>query len=191
MVLQLAARHVAPEGEEHIRTAEGLLNDLAVRIRNLTLDLRPPMLDDLGLLAALQWHVTRYEEQTSIPVRFEAVQSLGHLPHAVEMACFRIVQEALTNVARHAGAKEAHVQVWVRDGTLHVQVEDDGRGFDQTVRRTGSRGGIIGMQERAQAVGGQVALSSAPGSGTIVHLKLPMPDKGQVEAPDVHRGGGA
>ena len=106
------------------------MSELIARTRELSLALRPAMLDDLGLLPTLIWHIDRYQEQTGIQVSLSAsgLEDSRFLPE-VETAAYRIVQEALTNVARHAAVKQATVQVWIEQPALYVLVEDHGRGF--------------------------------------------------------------
>jgi signal transduction histidine kinase len=134
------------------------------------------MLDDLGLLPALLWHVERYTAQTGLQVRFEhrGLDRRLHPPE-VETAAFRIVQEALTNIARHAGVKAASVRVWLERSRLHLQVTDMGAGFDRSQARAAApSGGLSGMHERAVLVGGQLAVQSARGKGTSVTAELPI-----------------
>jgi signal transduction histidine kinase len=153
--------------------ARGLVEELMSSVRNLSLDLRPAMLDDLGLLPALLWLFERYSTQTGVKVAFEHTGLDGRFAAEIETAAFRIVQEALTNVARHAGVPQAVVRVWADGRTLGVQIDDGGRGFDPngTLHRTG---GLSGMRERATALGGQLTLESKPGQGARVMAELPL-----------------
>ena len=155
----------------------GLLKELTERVRDLSLRLRPTMLDDLGLLPALLWLVERYTAQTGVRVSFERGPLPGRLPAAVETAAYRVVQEALTNVARHAGVREAVVRLWADGEWLGLQVEDRGVGFDPRAV-AGPSAGLSGMRERAQLLGGHLEVESAPGQGTRVTAELPL-----VEAP--------
>jgi PAS domain S-box-containing protein len=154
--------------------ARSLVNDLIGRVRDLSLDLRPAMLDDLGLLPALLWHFERYRSQTGVQVRFEH-RGLGHrCSPEVETAAYRIVQEALTNAARHAGVGDVTVRVWTDGETLRVQVEDRGRGFGPGQLTSGDSSGLTGMRERAVLMGGQLTIESAPGAGTRVTATIPL-----------------
>ncbi len=134
------------------------------------------MLDDLGLLPALIWQLDRYQEQTGIRVHFQASDLEGRrFRSELETAAYRIVQEALTNVARHAGVKQAAVTVRVEGQTLCVGVEDRGAGFDlPSMPFNRGAGGLAGMQERATLLGGRLTIELIPGSGTRVTALLPL-----------------
>jgi signal transduction histidine kinase len=152
---------------------KAIVNDLMARVRGLSMSLRPPMLDDLGLVPALLWLVQHYSGQTGVEVDL-CHQGLEHRLRAeVETAAFRIVQEALTNVARHAEVKAATVRLETAAAHLRVQVRDTGRGFDVHVRGAGSAG-LAGMRERARLVGGRLTVDSRPGQGTLVSAMLPL-----------------
>jgi two-component system sensor histidine kinase UhpB len=158
------------------------------------------MLDDLGLIVALEWHFKRYFKQTGIRVQFQHSPLPNRLPAQLETVVFRIVQEALTNAARHAGVKSVNVRLQVTEDSVRVQVEDRGRGFvPAEALRRGASTGLTGMKERAELLGGKLALESAPGQGTRLTVDLPMsqppsrrtwsrwkPDRGY----DYHRVGG-
>ena len=156
------------------------------------------MLDDLGLLPALIWHIDRYQEQTGLRVQFQASDLEGRrYPAELETAVYRIVQEALTNVARHAQVKQAAVSIWVetvggiadpvhqpgKDAggiadpayNLHVSVADRGVGFDlPAVRRSGEGSGLAGMQERVTLLGGRLTIETLPGTGTHLTAVFPL-----------------
>jgi PAS domain S-box-containing protein len=170
----LPGRTLANVGE-----ARTLVGDLMARVRNLSLDLRPAMLDDLGLLPAVVWFIGRYETQTEGRVAFNHLGIEGErFPREVETTAYRIVQEALTNVARHAGVKSASVRLWARGEVLEVQVEDTGSGFDPaTALAAGKSSGLAGMRERAVLLGGQLTIDSAPGAGTRLIAVLPLSDR--------------
>jgi len=165
--------------------ASALADELIQRVRNLSLDLRPTMLDDLGLLPALFWHFDRFTSLTGVQVNFSqnGLADTRFAPE-IETTAYRIVQEALTNVARHSGVNEASVQVLHLDGVLSIQVEDRGGGFSADEALTGSRTrGLRGMQERVALVGGSITIDSVPGWGTSILVELPaqvqlQPDEG-------------
>lgn len=161
---------------DRVREARALVDELMSRVSNLSLDLRPAMLDDLGLLPALVWLFERYTQQTSIAVEFErsGPEMQGRFAIEVETAAFRLVQEALTNVARHAGVKQVTVRVWRNEESVGVQVVDRGPGFnpDEALAR-GESGGLIGMRERAAALGGTLTIDSRPGEGVRLTAELP------------------
>ena len=152
--------------------------DLAVqRVRDLSLNLRPPVLDDLGLVAALRWYVDREAQRADLNSELSAVELETRLSPELETACFRIAQEALTNVVRHAKARHVRVQLSQRGEELHLIIRDDGVGFDAAAMRgkvSDVRLGLLGMHERALIVGGRVEFVSAPGQGTEVYARFPL-----------------
>jgi signal transduction histidine kinase len=158
--------------------AESLVGRSLDGIRALIYDLRPGVLDDLGLTAAIRWLADRHLTTRGIAVRCEIEEPSGRLRPEVETALFRAVQEALVNVARHAEAEAVLIQVGPEGGQLRIEVEDDGRGFDPEAVGTPSpdgRGlGLLGMRERLALVGGKAELDSAPGRGTRVVLVAPL-----------------
>src|SRR5262249_8395019 len=143
-------------------------DELMGRVRELSLNLRPAMLDDLGLLPALLWHFDRYTAQTGIAVAFKHSGLEGRrFASELETAAYRITQEALTNVARHARVREATVRLWAAQDSLCVQIEDQGTGFDpKAVLGTGHSSGLSGMRERASLLGGRLIIDSLLGGGT-------------------------
>jgi signal transduction histidine kinase len=151
-----------------------LVADLLGRVRALSLDLRPPALDDLGLLPALRGLIERYRAQTQIEVDFEHETVENRLGIDLETAAFRIIQEALTNVARHGQTREVEVRVWREDGMLNLSVIDHGKGFDPQVLAKGGSRGLHGMRERALALGGRVSVESAAGKGVRVLARIPL-----------------
>jgi PAS domain S-box-containing protein len=162
-------------GRSRDRRAEtiALVNELMGRVRDLSMNLRPRMLDELGLLAALRWHFERYTTQTGVGVDFRHAGLERRFSSEVETAAFRIVQEALTNVARHAGVAEARVDVRVEGRRLRIQIEDSGKGFDRRNAPAGA-GGLTGMHERARLLGGRLKIESLPGSGARLTAELPV-----------------
>jgi PAS domain S-box-containing protein len=190
--LEYADRLDGDDLRAQLAGAQRLLKDLTNRVRDLSLRLRPTMLDDLGLLPALLWHGERYTAQTHVRVRFEHGPLPDRFDPALETAAYRIVQEALTNVARHAGVREAVVRLWADHGVLGIQVEDRGAGFDaRTGPGAGDSGGLSGMQERARLLGGHLEIESAPGAGTRLTAVLPLRDaeeEGERHAPDAVAG---
>lgn len=159
-----------------LERARNLLLDLIARVRNMSLDLRPSMLDDLGLLPALLWQIERFTNQTGIQITFTQVGLEGHRfgPH-IETAVFRVVQEALTNTARYSGVKRATVFLEASAHSLHLQVQDSGAGFDvEAALASGKSSGLRGMFERVRLLGGQMQVNSDPGAGTFLTAELPL-----------------
>jgi signal transduction histidine kinase len=177
--LEMCARLPADDVGASLRQANMLVNELMARARKLSLDLRPGMLDDLGLLPTLLWHIEHYTAQTRVRVAFKSSGLEGRrFTPEVETAAYRIVQEALTNVARHARASEATVRVWTDHHRLIIQVEDHGRGFDpEAVLAAGDTSGLAGMRERTVLLDGQLTIESRAGIGTHLMAELNIGDK--------------
>jgi signal transduction histidine kinase len=156
-------------------------------LHRLMHDLRPALLDDMGLVAAIRWYGERRLAPKGLAVRFESSVSALRLPVELETAVVRAVQEALTNVERHARASMVLIEVSIARGQLAIDVEDDGIGFDpaSVVPRPGSaRGlGLLGIRERMELAGGSAIIDSSPGNGTRVAIRLPLPE-GAVDAED-------
>lgn len=176
LVIEMAARQPGDQIKDQCHQAQVLVNELMGRVRDLSLNLRPAMLDDLGLLHALLWHIERYSAQTGIKVLFNHAGLEDRVVGPeIEIAAYRIVQEALTNVARHANAKQAKVSVTADAENLCVTIADDGSGFDPNLAlATRNSSGLAGMRERAQLLGGKLLLESHANSGTTVTALLPL-----------------
>lgn len=175
LLLETSLRPSNPAEQESLEEALKLINDLMARVRQLSVELRPQMLDDLGLLTALDWHFKRYFKQTGIRVQFKHTPVPERLPPRLETAVFRIVQEALTNVARHAEVKDVTVRLWVDAERVGIQVQDQGKGFDVPAA-LGERAssGVAGMKERTELLGGEFIVESTPGGGTRLTAELPV-----------------
>lgn len=160
--------------EESISVVERALG----RISDLSLDLRPSLLDDFGLAPALEWYAKRQAERSGFAVTFLAEPEDMHLPPDLETTCFRVAQAAITNVARHAKAKHLHVELRQTETELQLVVRDDGIGFDvQSARARMAHNenfGLLAMQERVGLVGGQIEFESAPRCGSEVRVRLPL-----------------
>lgn len=157
-----------------VARARELTGELLRYVHDLSLDLRPAVLDDLGLWPALLWLVERYSAQTGIEVALSCSGLEEPLDPEVEIAAYRIVQEGLTNVARHADVERAAVKCNVGRSALHVEVVDEGAGFDIDALPIAQRTGLVGMEERARATGGQLCVRSERGQGTTVVAHLPI-----------------
>jgi signal transduction histidine kinase len=153
---------------------------LAVRtleeVHRLILDLRPAVLDDLGLFSAIRWYAERYLSTRGIAVRCEIHELEHRLPPEVEIALFRIAQEAMNNIARHAKAESVLIQLAPEGRELRIEIEDDGQGFDPAVQPADRpHYGLLGIRERAELLGGTAVLDSAPGQGTRLEIRVPLP----------------
>jgi signal transduction histidine kinase len=163
---------VARQYLESIRThADSSVN----AIRNIALLLRPSMLDDLGLIPALEWQAREVSRRNGVLVKVTDENMPDTLPDDIRTCIYRVVQQALHNVATHAGAHSASVNVRREGGSLILIVEDDGSGFDPS-RTKGM--GLLGMEERVKQLGGRLTISSVPGKGTRLSVTLPLPVTG-------------
>lgn len=176
MVDVVARSHSSSGVPQELSEAQVMVNELIGQVREMSLDLRPAMLDDLGLLPAFVWHFDRYTRRTGIKVDFAHTGLDGQrFPQEIETAAYRVIQEALTNVARHAGVNEAGVSVWKGENYLGLQVEDHGKGFDPVQMMGSNRSrGLVGMQERVTLLGGFFTIESSSGHGTRLIAELPL-----------------
>ncbi len=157
-----------------LERARTIVDDLLGRIRRLSFDLRPADLDELGLLPALLALFERYTAQTGVLVDFKHQGVAGRFAPPVETAVYRVIQEALTNTARHAGVAGVTVRLWTDTGKLQLQVADRGCGFDPEVTLKAPRcSGLMGMRERIGLLGGSLNIESSPGAGTTITAELP------------------
>jgi signal transduction histidine kinase len=160
--------------EESIQAVERVLE----QVHDLSLNLRPSMLDDLGLEPALRWYTHRQASLMGLEADFKAATLENRLDQVIETECFRVAQEALTNVVRHSKARAVAVHLSRRNGHLHLRVRDDGVGFDAAaLRREAVQGaslGLLSMEERASLAGGGLELNTSPGQGTEVHAWFPL-----------------
>lgn len=179
-----AAGPDSPPARARLRQLQDLTGLIGREVHHLTLELRPTALDDLGLRTALAHYAERWSERSGVGVDFQAVgPEAGRLPAPVETALYRVVQEALTNVLRHAAARRVSLVLQLSDGRAQAVVEDDGRGFDveAVMAPTGAGGrlGLLGMRERLALVGGTLAVESAPGRGATVIARVPLDARGE------------
>jgi len=153
-----------------------LVDQAIDRVRKISRDLRPPLLDEVGLMPALRAHVEAQAALSGVPIELAADEAADdRLPPPLEIACFRIVQESLTNALRHAAPNLIRVRASRQPAAVALEIADDGRGFDTAAlgQMSARHLGIIGMQERVRARGGSFRISSAPGAGTRVSVELP------------------
>lgn len=180
--LEAALAEVPPgsRAAEAVAAARDLARRSLDELNRMMHDLRPSALDDLGFVAALRWYADRHLTQSGVDVRFEVTPLPERLPAEIETAVFRAVQECFTNIRRHARAEKVLVQIAFEDGTLAIDVEDDGMGFDpaSVAPSPGNpRGlGLLGLRERIELVGGRIQIESAPGRGTLVAIRVPIPE---------------
>jgi signal transduction histidine kinase len=177
---RLKEQALAELNQESIRIVEDALQ----QVRRLATTLRPSMLDDLGLAPALNWMAEQSAGRGGFSVNFHHVRAQSRLAPDIETACFRIVQEALTNITRHAQAERVEISLRREGEEMVLSVQDDGLGFDiegmRQRARQGASLGVLGMQERASLIGGQLSIRSVPGSGSTVQLTCPWRTQAEV-----------
>ena len=176
IALEGIARDVPPSSGRRLKEVKAFLDQIEVHLRQLSHELRPTILDDLGLLPALEFLADGVSKRAKLQVTVGGT-TIGRLPATIEMAIYRIVQEALNNATRHAQANCATVRVEQNGQLIRCLVCDDGIGFDvpATISRKGHTGlGLIGIRERLNAIGGAYQIISAPGQGTTLQVEIPL-----------------
>jgi signal transduction histidine kinase len=168
-----ADRSASPELKPQLKDISEMATEIIKQVRSLSLSLRPGVLDDLGLAPAMEWLFKQLHAQADLKVHFEH-EAFGQLSPDMNTTVYRITQEALTNVMRHAGVKEVSVRLSSRDGRLDLRIEDHGRGFDTAA--VSSSTGLSAMRERAALLGGSCHIESSPGKGTVITISLPLPN---------------
>jgi signal transduction histidine kinase len=175
ILLGMSARAPGAADKVNLLDAQTMVQNLMTTVRQLSLDLRPAILDDLGLVPALLWLFDRYTTQTGVEVDFKHADVEARFATEIETAAYRIVQEALTNTARYADVTTAQVRLWTDQDKLWIRVEDQGKGFDpEAALAAGTSSGLSGMLERAALLGGDLEIYSAPREGTQITASLPL-----------------
>jgi signal transduction histidine kinase len=176
--LESSMTSVPPSVAETVETVKEFASRALDDTRRLVLDLRPTVLDDLGLVSALRQYAETHLDPLGISYKLEARLLKERLPPPLELALFRILQEAINNCGRHANAHHVRIRLEQNNGEIRAQVEDDGKGFDLWSLLEGKGGkpplGILGMRERAALLGGQLAIDSKPGRGTRISVSVPL-----------------
>lgn len=177
----LSSAESEPGPVQHLRTAKSIAETMLASVHRLINDLRPSLLDDLGLAPAIAWYGERRLQPLGITLEFQCDQMEARLPPSLETALFRITQEALTNVVKHADASWVHVTLRVEDHTALLTVLDNGMGFEKPVTTPrGDEGqglGLSGMKERVTILGGELRVESKPGQGTAINVAIPVPQQ--------------
>jgi len=188
---------VSPEGlsenqNEALTEASHLLEQGMAEARTLSHLLHPPLLDDIGFRAAAEWYISGFSERSKIKVQFIAPADLGAMPKEVELVLFRVLQESLTNIHRHAGSATAEVRLFSVGGRVTMEVKDQGRGIpapmlDDFRRSTGTGVGLAGMRERVGEFQGKLDIASQENQGTLLKVEIPLPQSdfadGQASGP--------
>jgi PAS domain S-box-containing protein len=151
-----------------------MLNDTVNTIRRISSDLRPVLLDDLGLAAAIEWHLSEFGKRSGIKTEFFTLESTIEIPRAIATGLFRIYQESITNIARHAEATEVMVELFIEDRVVTMAIADNGKGFDVTSIGRKKTLGVLGMQERTVMMGGTFRIKRNPAKGMKVEVHVPV-----------------
>jgi PAS domain S-box-containing protein len=173
---ELAYASLDPGLQARLNSMKKLIANLFQLVRDVATALRPPILD-AGIASAIEWQVRRFEERTQIPCLVYVPDNLPRLSDAKAIGLFRILQEALTNVMRHAEAHSVEVRLWYADGALCLSICDDGKGFEPGTCRAGRSFGLVGMRERMLILGGQLQIDSRPGQGTTLCARVLMDEE--------------
>jgi signal transduction histidine kinase len=176
LALAELARDLPKPQQEQIERIEELLKEVEKHLRRYSHELRPTILDDLGWIPAIRFLAEGVSKRASLPIHIETTLS-ERFPSTTETALYRIVQEALTNIVKHAKAKSVWIRAWREKQMLCCSIRDDGVGFESHVAQTrgGRKGlGLVAMQERLSAIGGTLQIDSSPGRGTEISISLPM-----------------
>jgi len=171
LVTQLAPEQLGAIGQADAMKA--LIESTVASVRRIATDLRPLMLDDLGLLATIEWLVNDFSKRTGIAVELTLPEAEFDLDPQVSTALFRVLQESLTNVARHAGASRVRIMLSGTESDVKLTVDDNGKGFGAALEGTPKTFGLLGMRERAAMLGGELTVHSKPGAGTSVVMIVP------------------
>jgi len=176
-------KHMAMKRDvkERYQAVRAMVDTTTKTVQRISSGLRPKILDTVGLAAAVEWHIREFTKRTSIEVQLQQTNTLPTMDDAVATGVYRIIQEALTNVARHSEATQAEVAMRLNNGELHVEITDNGKGIDQAMLVHPESLGIMSMQERARMLGGKVLFTSNPGNGTRVILTAPIHNGNQSE----------
>lgn len=174
LLMSQAEHFSSPESMTPLREAQTVISELIRQVREMSLNLRPSMLDDLGLLPTLLWHIERYTAQTRIRVTFKHSGINRSFSPDISITVYRILQEALTNIARHANVNEANIHIWADENLMYLVIQDIGSGFNSTSLRAGTSTGLSGMRERALLLGGSFIIESSPDKGTCLIAEIPL-----------------
>lgn len=159
--------------KEKVQSTITLIDDTINTVRRIATELRPSILDDLGLVYAIEWHVGEFEKRSDIQVEYNTNCNDLEIPSKISIALFRILQESFTNIARHANATRVHVSLMIKDNMLALSIEDNGSGFDVERKPRNESFGLMGIKERTLMIGGEYIVKSKPGYGTSILVIVP------------------
>lgn len=155
------------------KTMSAHIDSTIQTVRRISTELRPGILDDLGLVAALEWQAAEFQKRNAIKCEVVSEVAEPILEEELNTAFFRIFQESLTNIIRHANAKRVDVRIWEQDANLLIEIRDNGRGISENDLTNTRSIGVLGMRERASLLGGELTISGVPGQGTTVRVRIP------------------
>ncbi len=172
-------QHTSAHGEvaQRFQAMRDLVDSTTKVVQRISAELRPKILDSFGLAVALEWQTNEFKKRTGIETRFHKLSELPAADESVTTGVYRIVQESLTNVARHAQATSVDVNMELRDNLLHVEIIDNGKGFDKVLLEHPESLGLLSIRERARMIGGNASIHGSPGKGTQVILDTPLQNK--------------
>ncbi|MDQ2690475.1 MAG: sensor histidine kinase, partial [Chloroflexota bacterium] len=179
ITLEMLPQLPAELAARKLERAREITQELLDRVSLLSLKLRPPMLDDQGLLPALLWHVRRYHEQSGLEVNFQHTDLKDkRFEPEIETTAYRVIQESLTNIARHAQATLVKIDIAVGEEDIEIHIWDNGKGFDPVAAYKKNRG-LGGMRERINLLSGRIWIESKPGLGTHIAVHIPVKEMAQ------------
>jgi two-component system, NarL family, sensor histidine kinase UhpB len=179
-------QNTSAQGEiaKRFQAMRDLVDSTTKVVQRISAELRPKILDSFGLAVALEWQTNEFKKRTGIDARFQKLSELPPIDESVTTGVYRIVQESLTNVARHAQATSVEVNLQLRNEMLHVEITDNGKGFDKALLEHPESLGLLSIRERARMTGGNAVINGSPGKGTQVILDTPLKKKLQSQAKD-------
>jgi PAS domain S-box-containing protein len=180
--LEMKQAGVNPQQREHFTRMHAGVDHMIEIVQQISGELRLAQLDVLGLSAAIDWQAKEFSRRSAIPCRITRLDEIRHLSDAQNTALFRILQEALTNIARHAGATEVEISLEARPDQTALRVHDNGRGIAAAEVRDPASIGLIGMRERVRLVGGEILITGGAGVGTTVLVRMPLQPTGESSA---------
>jgi len=175
---------VQGEVAQRFHVMRDLIDSTTKVVQRISAELRPKILDSFGLAVALEWQTNEFKKRTGIDARFQKLSEIPSIGEAVTTGVYRIVQESLTNIARHAQATSVEVNLQLLGDKLHVEVIDNGRGFDKVLLEHPESLGLLSIRERARMISGNAVINGSPGKGTQVILDTPLQNKNQSQEND-------
>lgn len=163
---------------QRYKAMQEMIGSTTKLVQRISSELRPKILDSLGLNAAVEWQAGEFKKRTNVDVHLHLSETLPSIDDAVKTGAYRIIQESLTNIARHAQAASVEITIDTRNQNLFVLITDNGKGFDSALLQHPESLGLLSIQERARMIGGKAAITGEPGKGTRVTLEVPLKNAG-------------